>query len=113
MELKKADTEKVIKVAEYSVKLKVGELAKEIFIALGARDFGRVDIRMDSYGNPYFLEANLIPGLSGGYFTRACRMNAGMEYDEMIQSIANLALSRSAVSTEENDNLLLDPVAAT
>lgn len=93
--VKKADTERVIPIVEGAVHRQVGELAKGIFNALGARDFGRIDIRMDENGNPHFLEANLIPGLSGGYFTRACRINAGMEYNEMILSIAKLAISRS------------------
>ncbi len=107
--IKKADTEKVITITDSVVKQQVGQLAKEIFVALGARDFGRVDIRMDSNGNPHFLEANLIPGLSGGYFTRACRMNAGLEYDEMILSIAQLALGRSVQSEETLPDLILQP----
>lgn len=95
--IKKADTERVVTIKETDVYQQVSQLALDVFTALGARDFGRVDIRMDESGQPYFLEANLIPGLSGGYFTRACRLNAGMEYDEMIQHIAKLGLSRSKV----------------
>ncbi len=93
--IKKADTERVVTIKETDVYQQVSQLALDVFTALGARDFGRVDIRMDESGQPYFLEANLIPGLSGGYFTRACRLSAGMEYDEMIQHIAKLGLSRS------------------
>ena len=90
--IKKADTEQVMLVKEDSIRQQISKLAKDIFIALGARDFGRVDIRMDEAGRPYFLEANLIPGLSGGYFTRACKMNANLSYDEMIVRIAKLGL---------------------
>jgi D-alanine-D-alanine ligase len=40
---------------------------------LGARDFGRIDIKLDEYGKPNFLEANLVPGMTPGtsYFPRA------------------------------------------
>lgn len=92
--IKKADTERVITIKEVDVFQQISQLALNVFKALGARDFGRIDIRMDDSGQPYFLEANLIPGLSRGYFTRACRLNAGMEYDEMIQRIAQLGFSR-------------------
>lgn len=103
--IKKADTEKVVAVDDIIVHQAVSNLAKQIFEALGARDFGRIDIRMDSEGNPYFLEANLIPGLSGGYFTRACKINAGMDYSEMIQNIVKLALLRSVNAKVLNSGL--------
>jgi len=64
---------------------------------LGARDYGRIDIRLDATGTPHFLEANLIPSLISGYgsFPKACVMNIGLEYEPMIMRIANLGLSRN------------------
>ena len=35
----------------------VSQLADKVFSALGVRDFGRIDIKMDAKGNPHFLEA--------------------------------------------------------
>ena len=48
---------------------------------------GRVDIKMDEQGTPYFLEANLIPGLGIGYFYRCYNLNTGLNYEQMILDI--------------------------
>ncbi len=100
-DVKKADTEQVIPVQDPQVCHQVGQLAKQIFKALGARDYGRVDIRMDASGQPYFLEANLVPGLGGGYFTRACRINQGLSYEDTILSIVELAFARQTELIDE------------
>lgn len=110
-DIKAADTESTIAVQDPAVKQAVITLAVDVFRALGARDFGRIDIRLDERGLPYFLEANLIPGLSGhdstgGYFTRACRINQAMDYESMILRIVELALARDL---DLNHNLL-DPI---
>lgn len=39
-------------------------------------------------GKLHFLEANLMPGLSKGYFFRACSFNLNINYEEMILLIA-------------------------
>lgn len=110
-DIKTADTEKVIVLEEGSIKDSVMQLAKDVFIALGARDFGRIDIRMDENDKPHFLEANLIPGLSGGYFTRAYKMNSGKEYNDMILTIIEPALARSELEILQSDGVLLDTMA--
>lgn len=75
--------------------------ALSVFKALGARDYGRIDIRLDAAGVPHFLEANLIPSLVSGYgsFPKAYLINEGIEYDEMIANIAVLGFSRTPVLT--------------
>lgn len=75
----------------------ISAFALGVFQALGARDYGRIDIRLDAAGVPHFLEANLIPSLISGYgsFPKAYLLNEGVEYDEMIAHIANLGFSRS------------------
>ena len=42
---------------------KAGQLAKDCWKVLGCRDAGRIDIRCDRRGNPYFLEVNPLAGL--------------------------------------------------
>jgi D-alanine-D-alanine ligase len=95
------DTEQVQILSEGEAYDRVSALAYDVYGALGCRDFARIDIRMDRDGNPYFLEANLIPKLSGGvdapmgsFFTRACRMYEGMSYENMIFHIAETGLRR-------------------
>ena len=98
--IKDADTEHIIAVPDGPTKQAIVDLATKAFRALGARDYGRVDIRLDEQGIPYFLEANLIPGLAQhdftSYFTAACWLNQAMDYQTMILHITELGLSRSA-----------------
>lgn len=96
--VKADDTEHVIAVLDLALRTRINRLAKAAFRALGARDYGRIDIRLDERGVPHFLEANLIPGLAKhdfvSYFTAACEINQNMSYDTMILSLVTLSLNR-------------------
>ena len=72
---------------------KLSKLAKDSFKALGGKSLGRIDIKMNQFGVPHFIEANLMPGLRKGYFYRSCVLNLDMSYEDMIFSIANTGLS--------------------
>ena len=103
-EVKNADTERSIEVTDEATKLKVCKLAIDVFHALGARDYGRIDIRMDEFGTPHFLEANLIPSLKrsdGNYFPKACHLSLNLDYDSMILRIVRLALDRAPKIIED------------
>ena len=41
----------------------MGKIALQAWRAIGGRDAGRVDIRMDARGNPSFIEVNPLAGL--------------------------------------------------
>lgn len=109
--VKSADTETFVEVTDQNIKSKITELALDVFQALGARDYGRIDIRLDEKGTPHFLEANLIPSLLDGYgnFPKACLMNIDLEYEPMILSIVRLGLDRCLVIGDDlfADNILL------
>lgn len=77
--------------------------ATDVFSALGARDYGRIDIRCDTQGVPYFLEANLIPSLIKDYgsFPKAAALNENMDYQTVILTIVNLAFERVASNSTE------------
>lgn len=95
--VKSADTESFLAVEEGSVKHSICKLALEVFNALGARSYGRIDIRLDQHGVPHFLEANLIPSLIKDYgnFPKACQLNEGISYQEMLLSIVRLGFEQS------------------
>ncbi len=95
--VKEADTEKPIYIEDDKIRETVSEIAKNAFRSLGARDYGRIDIRMDEKGVPYFLEANLMPGMSRDYgdLSRSCRINNIMTYEEMILKVIELGLNRA------------------
>jgi len=93
--VKAADSEKVLAVDDPKLKSAINALAIGVFKALGARDYGRIDMRLDSQGNPSFIEANLVPGLSDrGYLSRCFYLNDQIAYEDMILSIVNLAFKR-------------------
>lgn len=96
-EVKSLDTESSMEIIDKDIRRKISKLAADVFSALGARDYGRVDIRMDKHGTPYFLEANLLPSLrkNFGNFPKACLLNNGMDYETTIQHIARLGLART------------------
>ena len=92
-DVKKDDEEKVIAVTDIKIFKKLSKLAKKAFKTLGGKSLGRIDIKMNERGVPYFMEANLMPGLRKGYFYRSCLLNLDMNYDDMIFTIANTGLS--------------------
>lgn len=94
--IKSANTEVVKELADPELKSKIVSFARDVFRALDARDYGRIDIRLDKNGEPNFLEANLIPSLIDGYgsFPKACAINENIGYEQMIMQIVGLARSR-------------------
>lgn len=101
--VKSTNSEKALQVMDEVIKSKVTKLALSAFNALGARDYGRIDIRLDAAGVPHFLEANLIPSLISGYgsFPKACIVNVGLEYEPMILRLARLGLARNINECED------------
>lgn len=83
-DIKRSDQEKVRQVKNKTLRKKLSETGTSAFAALGGRSFGRIDIKLCAKGIPHFIEANLMPGLSKGYFYRSCAINLGITYDEMI-----------------------------
>lgn len=105
--VKEADTEQYAAVTNPVIREAVNTLALDVFHALGARDYGRIDIRLDANGVANFLEANLIPSLLDQYgnFPKACMLNLGIDYQHMILQITELGLARQSVE----DELILTP----
>jgi D-alanine-D-alanine ligase len=75
------------------------DLALRVWRGLGCRDGGRVDLRCDAQGLPYFLEVNPLPGLNPDHsdLPILCRL-LGLPYDALISSIVDSALQRRHTS---------------
>jgi D-alanine-D-alanine ligase len=112
--VKSADTEYHLEVTDRLIKARITALAINVFHALGARDYGRIDIRLDRQGAPHFLEANLLPSLINGYgnFPKACLLNKGIGYENMILRIVALAMQRIDIIEDERIDLSPVPVPA-
>lgn len=93
--IKHMDTETILDVTDPIERLTLTNFAINAFKALGARDYGRIDIRLNEAGIPHFLEANLIPSLINKYgsFPRAYTANLGLNHEAMIMQIVNLGLA--------------------
>lgn len=66
--------------------------------ALDCRDWCRIDVRCDGGGHPMVVELNPLPGIlpdprDNSCFPKAARA-AGMTYDELIQTVADIAWRR-------------------
>lgn len=93
--VKHDDYEQVLAVPDMHISTSVVQLASAVYGILGARDFGRIDIRMDAAGVPHFLEANLMPGPITRYFAGAFLVNLGISTEAVLLTIVNLGLARS------------------
>jgi len=94
--VKEADIEEVLPVDDEELREKLNALAIGVFDALGSRDYGRIDLRLNAAGEPSFIEANLMPGLSNhGYLSSCFYLNEQISYRDMVLSIAALASERN------------------
>ncbi|MDA9764278.1 hypothetical protein N9C83_02835 [Opitutales bacterium] len=95
-EAKKADSEELKKPEDSELVERVKALAIDVFNKLGVRDFGRVDIKTKTSGECFFLETNLVPGMTAGssYFPKACEIGSDLSYDKVIELIIANGLNR-------------------
>lgn len=120
--VKSEDNERAVFIGDAALRHEIADVGRLVYAALGGRDYGRIDIRMDAANKPFFIEANLTPGIAQNdftsYFTRACQLNQNMTYESMILRIVELGLARSSrqqLASEEletPDSLLLPQLDA-
>lgn len=109
--VKHADSEKVVAVKDSELKKTLSTLAVEVFKALGSRDYGRIDIRLDKNGAPSFIEANLMPGLSNhGYMSRCFYMNEAVSYEAMILHIVSLGFDHPEIHGTDRLNAAITTI---
>ncbi len=80
---------------EQEITEKCYDLALKAWNALGCRDGGRIDIRLDEAGIPNFIEVNPLAGLNEEHsdLPILARMN-GFDYDFIMKTIIDSATSR-------------------
>jgi len=77
-----------------SVTKKVQLLGVQAFNAVSARDFGRVDIMLDSSLSPYVLEVNTLPGMTETSLFPKAAAAAGIGFNQLCQRMVDLAINR-------------------
>ena len=73
---------------------KIKDVALRAYQAVECRDFGRVDVRVDKYGNPYVLEINPLPSLSTEDVFMTVARHMKVSYNSIIAKIVDYALER-------------------
>ena len=71
----------------------LGDLALTAFRVLGASGWGRIDLMMDEYDQPWLIEANTIPGMTSHSLVPMAAKQAGMNFDELTIEILNTSMN--------------------
>jgi D-alanine-D-alanine ligase len=83
---------------DFTLANKISEICKRTFKVLRCKDWSRIDIRLDSNGEPNVIEINPLPGVlpnpeDNSCFPKAAR-TAGLTYEAMINKVLNAAIKR-------------------
>ncbi|MEJ2744252.1 MAG: ATP-grasp domain-containing protein [bacterium] len=76
----------------------ITDLCKRAYVALGCRDWCRIDVRLDDSMKPHVLEVNPLPGIlpdpeENSCFPKAARAT-GMSHGELIREVMRIACAR-------------------
>lgn len=63
------------------------DLALQAFDAIGASGWGRVDILVDAGGQPWLIEVNTVPGMTGHSLVPMAAQAVGIDFDELVWRI--------------------------
>ena len=72
----------------------VERVARGAWEALGLRDYGRIDLRIDAAGAPWVIDVNPNPDISPDAGVTRAAAAAGMSYPQMVARITERALAR-------------------
>ena len=88
------DLERIKLVQDKKIRDEIIDLSRRTFVAVGARDYSRVDLRMNHTGC-YVLEINVMPGLGPhSFLPEAAKDIYALEYDQLIQKLAEDSIQR-------------------
>jgi D-alanine-D-alanine ligase len=72
----------------------IERVSRAAWLAVGLRDYGRVDLRVDASGVAWVIDVNPNPDISPDAGVTRAAAAAGMNYPQMVSRIAELALQR-------------------
>ena len=76
---------------------RIQDAALGAFLAIGGRDYARVDVMVRANGDPIVLEVNTLPGMTETSLLPKAAKAAGLAYPELCQRMIDLALKRKTV----------------
>lgn len=96
-ETAQGDLERIKLVQDAGIRGQIIDLTGKTFDAVGARDYSRVDLRMDQTGC-YVFEINIMPGLGPhSFLPQAAKDIHGLEYGQLIQKLAEDSMQRQNI----------------
>jgi D-alanine-D-alanine ligase len=66
----------------------------DAFLAIGGRDYGRVDVMVRETGEPVVLEVNTLPGMTATSLLPKAAAAAGISYSDCCEKMVELAMGR-------------------
>jgi D-alanine-D-alanine ligase len=85
-----------------ALRAEIEDVVRRTFVALGCRDWSRVDVRLDADGRANVVEVNPLPGILPDPADNSCLPKAaraaGMDYDALIGACLQAAASRHGVA---------------
>ena len=91
------DLERTKLVQDGRIRDEIIDLSKRTSVAVGARDYSRVDLRMNHTGC-YVLEINIMPGLGPhSFLPEAAKDIYALEYNQLIQNLAEDSMRRQKI----------------
>jgi len=79
------------------VQRRIRSVARRIYRLLDLSGYARIDFRLSTDGQLYFLEANPNPDIAATSEFAGAAESAGLEYEAMLQKILNLGLRRGTL----------------
>ncbi len=76
----------------------VMDMARQVFAVMSCPDMGRVDIRLDNDGTPYFIELNPLPSLHPDASLMTAARSRGLEMRDVFRLIIRSAAHRYALA---------------
>lgn len=73
---------------------KITRISEEAYKSVACRGLARIDFMVDHKDNPFILEINTIPGMTGMSLVPDAAKAAGISYIELLERIINLALEK-------------------
>jgi len=71
---------------------RIRQAAGKIFNLLGCRHYGRVDFRLNSRNEFFFLELNTLPGFTGTSLLPKSAVQIGLSYRDLVRKVISYAL---------------------
>jgi D-alanine-D-alanine ligase len=72
----------------------IGELSLAAFESVGGYGWGRVDLVCDERGDPWFIDVNTAPGMTGHSLVPMAAAAAGVDFQELVWRVLETSLPR-------------------